>query len=605
MEAELIGSEHAGNYKWSGGVLGPDHKIYCVPFDAPRVLRIDPATGATELIGSEHAGNGKWYGGVLGPDHKIYCVPCNAPRVLRLAPPIPRRAAVGPTSISLDDGSVGAGRIDAGGGIANRGDSNAILHDEIVALRLQLSEERHARARAEAQARDAEARAAQAEAQLREERHARATAEAQVRDAEARAARAEAAGHAGAPAPRPRQLVVFSCAELAAATADFGEAALLGGGGFGSVYRAAALPSLGAAATTHGLAVKRLSDDSLQGAEELGMEVQLLGVCHHEALVPLLGFCLEPHARCLVYPLMPGGNLDDRLFPTSGDAPSRLGALGLAPLPPPALTWQQRLRAVRDVTRALLYLHTPSADGAGKSVLLHRDVKPANVLLDAQGNAKLADVGLARVAPALAASGAGGGRTHQTTRSLLGTPGFIDPLYTETGQYSQATDGYALGISLLMCLSGRAAVGLLDVCADALEEPRAESLAPVLDRDADWPADTALALTRVVIGLSWRRTRSRRMPIDEAPRLLEAAADGGGVRPGMSVAEEARECVVCLVEPRATRFLCGHSVCCATCAAVLQAQGARGLCPVCRTRIRGLAEEGSRLAHAATFVELR
>ena len=399
-------------------------------------------------------------------------------------------------------------------------------------------------------------------------------------------------------APPRRALVSFAPAELETATLGFAENALLGAGGFGSVYRAAALPSL--AASANGFAVKRLAADSMQGDAELRSEVAVLGRYQHEALLPLLGFCLEPEMRCLVYPLMPSGTLEDRLMPTAGDAPRRLRQLGLPARPLP-LTWQQRLRAVRDVARALSYLHTPMI-GDGKPVLLHRDLKPANVLLDAQVNAKLADVGLARAAPTLGP----GGATHLTTRSLIGTPGFIDPLYTETGQFSEITDGYALGISLLMCLSGRSAVGLLEHCADALEDPTPAAVAAVVGADAGagaWPPAVAVALTRVVIGLSWRRLRSRRMGVGEALRLLEAAADEGGVRPGVALASAERECVVCLSEPRAARFGCGHCCCCASCAAVLQAR--RNPCPVCRVPIRAVTERGDALATAPTFVQPR
>ncbi|KAL1507497.1 hypothetical protein AB1Y20_008333 [Prymnesium parvum] len=557
---DLIGSDHGEGGKWGGGVLGPDGKVYCVPRNARRVLRIDPATGATDLIGTDHGeGGGKWNGGVLGPDGKVYCVPCNARRVLRIEPPVPRGWSLAASPMAPHE--------DVAPTTATAGGTGS---DELLALRFQLEEERAARARTEAAA---EARAAEAEAR-------------------AVAAERELAALRAAPPPAAgRQVAVLTRAELEAATRGFDEGGVLGEGGFGKVYLAAALPPL--AGAPHGFAVKRLRLDGMQGEEQLHNEVQLLSSCQHEALLPLAGVCLEREALCLVYPLMVGGSLEDRLLPAVGDAPRRLARLGL-PSPPAALTWQCRLRAMRDVARVLAYLH---AAAPGKPVMLHRDVKPANVLLDAQLNAKLADVGLARAEALLGP----GGQTHHTTQNVMGSPGFIDPLYVETRQYSEVTDGYALGISLLMCLKPRSAVGLLDACVDALEDPTQEKVAAVVD--PTWPADVALALMRVVIGLSWRRTRSRRMPIADAVRALEAVADNHDVRPGVSVVDEARECVVCLMEPRAVRFGCGHCACCTTCAGLLQAQ--RMSCPVCRLPIRRFMEEGSHLALQPTFVELQ
>ena len=98
--------------------------------------------------------------------------------------------------------------------------------------------------------------------------------------------------------------------------------------------------------------------------------MQLLGTCRHPRLLPLLGFCLDPQAPCLVYPLMEGGSLEDRLLlGTVFDEPNgaahaaarlaRLAQLGFA-APPLPLTWAERLRAVLDVLEALVYLHTPS-----------------------------------------------------------------------------------------------------------------------------------------------------------------------------------------------------------------------------------------------------
>ena len=151
--------------------------------------------------------------------------------------------------------------------------------------------------------------------------------------------------------------------ELLTATASWAAARVVGEGGFGAVYRADGLPSC---ATAGAVAVKRLAADSMQGVAELMAEVQLLGTCRHEHLLPLLAFCMDERGNCLVYPLMPGGSFEDRLFRNEADAMRRLAVLrgqggGAAATPPPPLTWQQRLRVVRDATRALVFLHTATA----------------------------------------------------------------------------------------------------------------------------------------------------------------------------------------------------------------------------------------------------
>jgi hypothetical protein len=238
--------------------------------------------------------------------------------------------------------------------------------------------------RREAEWREAEQREAQREVQRRE---------AERREAEQLAAALAASLlTAGAerppPAPRLGQTptpVPVPLAELAAATAGWAAARKVGEGGFGVVYRADALPSRPVLGP---VAIKRLGADSQQGLNELMSEVQLLGTCRHEHLLPLLAFCYEGGVGCLVYPLMAGGSLEDRLV-RDDDASRRLASLlPAAGAARPPLTWQQRLRAVRDATRALVFLHTPTAT---RPVILHRDIKPANVLLDLEGNAKLAD----------------------------------------------------------------------------------------------------------------------------------------------------------------------------------------------------------------------
>ncbi|EOD04607.1 hypothetical protein EMIHUDRAFT_259529 [Emiliania huxleyi CCMP1516] len=88
-------------------------------------------------------------------------------------------------------------------------------------------------------------------------------------------------------------------------------------------------------------------------------------------------------------------------------------------------------------------------------MILHRDVSAGNILLDERGNGYLADVGLARAAEATA----GGNQqvSHLSTQRLFGKLGYMDPIISQSGQASVLTDGYALGITLLVALTGRGA----------------------------------------------------------------------------------------------------------------------------------------------------
>ena len=223
----------------------------------------------------------------------------------------------------------------------------------------------------------------------------------------------------------PASLMPFQPEELARATQGWNEELLLGAGGFGKVYRVEHLPSLPYAGQC---AVKRLDPDAMQGTAQLLTEIQVLGTCRHESLLPLLGFCVHAQSPSLVYPLMAGGSLDQRLM-LSSEATSQ-----------PSLPWIQRLRILRDAARAVRYLHTAVASPtSSKDTILHRDIKPSNILLDEHLNAKLSDVGLARQAHELQE-----GNTHLSTSRVVGTHGYIDPLYTQTGRFNEVTDNCAL-----------------------------------------------------------------------------------------------------------------------------------------------------------------
>ena len=188
--------------------------------------------------------------------------------------------------------------------------------------------------------------------------------------------------------PSRREAIQVRNQELNTATAGFSGRFHVAGGGFGNVFRVPHLPSLPGAGA---VAIKQQQPNS---GEDPKKEVELLGKCRHPNVLPLLGYSLGTASclACLIYPLMTGGTLEDRLL-LNAPAWERLQKLGHTSLPAP-LPWHLRLRILRDTMRALVYLHTPTAT---KPRTLHCDVKPSNVLLDAQLNACLADFGMSKM----------------------------------------------------------------------------------------------------------------------------------------------------------------------------------------------------------------
>jgi hypothetical protein len=81
-----MGASLSGSLKWLGGVLGPDGKIYGIPFSSTDILIIDPVTSTAtrSAMGASLSGSGKWIGGVLGPDGKIYGIPHDSTDILRI-----------------------------------------------------------------------------------------------------------------------------------------------------------------------------------------------------------------------------------------------------------------------------------------------------------------------------------------------------------------------------------------------------------------------------------------------------------------------------------------------------------------------------------------
>ncbi|CAI5523996.1 unnamed protein product [Closterium sp. Naga37s-1] len=208
------------------------------------------------------------------------------------------------------------------------------------------------------------------------------------------------------------------------ATEDFSNKFLLGRGGFGSVYRATLQDG-------RSVAIKRLALGSSQGQREFEAEMNTLGNVRHRNLVVLVAAYLSPppaQERLLIYDFLPGGSLDQVLAREMGkDSPMR--------------RWAVRRNILEGTARALKYLHQDCTPG-----IIHRDMKPANILLDENLEAKVADFGLAREADA--------SRTHMST-SVFGTVGYLSPEYSQRGRLSFKSDVFAFGVLVLQVITGK------------------------------------------------------------------------------------------------------------------------------------------------------
>lgn len=263
--------------------------------------------------------------------------------------------------------------------------------------------------------------------------------------------------------------VEFSYEELFNATEGFNIIHKIGQGGFGAVYYAELRGEKAA--------IKKMD---MQATHEFLAELKVLTHVHHLNLVRLIGYCTES-SLFLVYEFIENGNLSQHLRGT-----------GYEPL-----SWAERVQIALDSARGLEYIHEHTVP-----VYIHRDIKSANILIDKNSRAKVADFGLTKLTEV-------GGASLQTR--VVGTFGYMPPEYARYGDVSPKVDVYAFGVVLYELISAKDAIvrstesssdskGLVYLFEEALAAPDPkEGLRKLIDPKLgdEYPIDAILKMTHL------------------------------------------------------------------------------------------------------------
>jgi serine/threonine protein kinase len=281
----------------------------------------------------------------------------------------------------------------------------------------------------------------------------------------------------------------YTMDEIRIATNNLSEDLVIGEGGYGKVYKCNLDHTP--------VAIKVLHQETINKKAEFLKEVEILSQLHHPNMVLLLGAC--PENGCLVYEYLENGSLEDYLLNRSGKPP---------------LPWFFRFRIVFEMACGLSFLHNSKPEP-----IVHRDIKPGNILLDRNYVSKISDVGLAK----LISDAVPDNITEYRESVLAGTLHYMDPEYQRTGTVRPKSDIYAFGVIILQLITARHARGLIMTIEDAITNG---SFRDILDKSAgDWPLNETIELAEIGLKCTALRCRDRPELDTEVLPLLKRLSD--------------------------------------------------------------------------------
>ncbi|KAI7731034.1 hypothetical protein M8C21_033112 [Ambrosia artemisiifolia] len=216
----------------------------------------------------------------------------------------------------------------------------------------------------------------------------------------------------------------FGIDELSLATKNFSDKSLIGEGKFGEVYKG----------LLHDGMLVAIKRRLALPTQEFIQEARYLVSIQHRNIVTLLGYCQESGQQILVYEYVPNGSVSIHLY-------------GAGHVTKEKLEFKHRLSIALGAAKGLAHLHSLSPR------LAHKDFKTANVLVDENFIAKVADAGVRN----FLGLGDSAGPSSQTRIDEI----FLAPEVQEFRRFSEKSDIYSFGVFLLELVSGQEAAELL------------------------------------------------------------------------------------------------------------------------------------------------